>query len=71
MSSIISINEAFEQNIFSKSLIGEDGDLLDYLLTPEIERIEKLLDDSEQMTAAMLAMQLVKSLCIHFIEDEH
>jgi hypothetical protein len=48
-----------------------DGDMLNSLLVPETERMEKLLDDGEQLTAATLAMQLVKSLCIHFVEDEH
>jgi hypothetical protein len=69
--SVISINPEYEQNIFNGRWIGIDGDLLNFLLIPETERIEKLLDDGEQMTAATLAMQLVKSLCIHFVEDEH
>jgi hypothetical protein len=69
--SVISINPEYEQNIFNGRWIGIDGDLLNFLLIPETERIEKLLDDGEQMTAATLAMQLIKSLCIHFVEDEH
>jgi hypothetical protein len=69
--SVISINPEYEQNIFNGRWIGIDGDLLNFLLIPETERIEKLLDDGEQMIAANLAMQLVKSLCIHFVEDEH
>jgi hypothetical protein len=69
--SVIPINPEYEQNIFNGRWIGIDGDLLNFLLIPETERIEKLLDDGERLTAATLAMQLVKSLCIHFVEDEH
>ncbi len=71
MTSVIQINPEYERDIFNGRWIGIDGDLLNFLLIPETERIEKLLDDGEQMTAATLAMQLIKSLCIHFVEDEH
>lgn len=69
--SVIPINSEYERDIFNGRWIGIDGDLLNFLLIPETKRIEKLLDDGEQLTAATLAMQLVKSLCIHFVEDEH
>jgi hypothetical protein len=69
--SVIPINAEYEQNIFDGKWIGIDGDLLNYQLITETDRIEKLLDVGEQMIAATLAIQLVKSLCIHFVEDEH
>jgi hypothetical protein len=70
--SIIPLNLDFERDIFNVDFIGEDGDLLDYKILPEVERITAMLSHrEEQPKAALLTMQLIKSLCCHYIMDEH
>jgi hypothetical protein len=70
--SIIPLNPDYERDIFNVDFIGEDGDLLDFKISPEVERITAMLSHrDEQSQAALLTMQLIKSLCRHFIMDEH
>jgi hypothetical protein len=70
--SIIPLNLDYERDIFNVDFIGEDGDLLDFKILPEVERITAMLSHrDEQSRAALLTMQLIKSLCRHYIMDEH
>jgi hypothetical protein len=69
--SLIPINADFETRVFSSGCVGPDGIVLDAFLSPEADKIERMLAVGEQMKAAQLAMQLTKSLCLHYISDEH
>jgi hypothetical protein len=70
--SIIPLNLDYERDIFNVDFIGEDGDLLDFKISPEVDRITAMLSHrDEQSQAALLTMQLIKSLCRNFIIDEH
>jgi hypothetical protein len=70
--SIIPLNLDYERDIFNVDFIGEDGELLDFKISPEVEHITAMLSHrNEQPKAALLTMQLIKSLCRHYIMDEH
>jgi ribosomal protein S1 len=67
---MIVINSQYEK-IFTENPVGPDGDIIDTYISMEADKICNLLSEGQQMEAATLAMQLIKSLCRHFIEDEH
>jgi hypothetical protein len=45
--------------------------LIDREIRKEVSHLQQMFNDGPQMEAAVLAMQLIKSLCRHFVEDEH
>ena len=69
--SVIPLNEDYETRIFASSNIGWDCDLISYLMHDENERIMALANRGEYQEAALRFMQLAKSMCRHFISDEH
>jgi hypothetical protein len=68
---MITINKDYEERIFIGKPVGEDGDLIDREIRKEVSHLQQMFNDGPQMEAAVLAMQLIKSLCRHFVEDEH
>ena len=69
--SVIPLNEDYETRIFASSNVGWDCDLISYLMHDENERIKALANRGEYQEAALRFMQLAKSMCRHFISDEH
>ena len=69
--SAIPLNEDYETRIFASSNVGWDCDLISYLMHEENERIKALANRGEYQEAALRFMQLTKSMCRHFISDEH
>ena len=69
--SVIPLNEDYETRIFASSNVGWDCDLISYLMHDENERIKALANRGEYQEAALRFMQLAKSMCRHFINDEH
>ena len=69
--SVIPLNEDYETRIFASSNVGWDCDLISYLMHDENERIMSLANRGEYQEAALRFMQLAKSMCRHFISDEH
>lgn len=69
--SVIPLNEDYETRIFASSNVGWDSDLISYLMHDENERIKALANRGEYQEAALRFMQLAKSMCRHFISDEH
>ena len=69
--SVIPLNEDYETRIFASSNVGWDCDLISYLMHEENERIMALSNRGEYQEAALRFMQLAKSMCRHFISDEH
>ena len=69
--SVIPLNEDYETRIFASSNVGWDCDLISYLMHEENERIKALANRGEYQEAALRFMQLAKSMCRHFISDEH
>lgn len=69
--SIIPMNPEYERKIFSRNNIDFECDTIWHLMLNEEEKIKKLIETGNIQTAALLYMQLAKSLCIHFVDDEH
>ena len=69
--SVIPLNEDYETRIFASSNVGWDCDLISYLMHEENERIMAVANRGEYQEAALRFMQLAKSMCRHFISDEH
>ena len=69
--SVIPLNEDYETKIFARSIVGWECDLISFLMHDENERIKALANRGEYQEAALRFMQLAKSMCRHFISDEH
>ena len=69
--SVIPLNENYETRIFASSNVGWDCDYISLLMHDENERIKALANRGEYQEAALRFMQLAKSMCRHFISDEH
>ena len=69
--SVIPLNENYETRIFASSNVGWDCDFISLLMHEENERIKAMANRGEYQEAALRFMQLAKSMCRHFISDEH
>ena len=69
--SVIPLNEDYEKLIFNERNIDEDCDYIAHLMWDEVEVIEQLVADGQYMEASMKFMQMTKSMCRHFVLDEH
>ena len=69
--SVIPLNEDYETKTFARSNVGWECDLISFLMHDENERIKALANRGEYQEAALRFMQLAKSMCRHFISDEH
>ena len=69
--SVIPLNEDYETRIFASSNVGWDCNLISLLMYEANERIMALANRGEYQEAALRFMQLAKSMCRHFISDEH
>ena len=69
--SLIPLNKDYEQNIFNRKNVDWDCYSIWQLMLEENKNIEKLLDVGEYQTAALMFLQLTKSMCRHFVIDRH
>ena len=69
--SIIPLNPDYEMRIFNSRNIGWDCDQIWHLMLEENKRIERLAEQGDYQEAALRFMQMTKSMCRHFVEDEH
>ena len=69
--SLIPLNPDYETRIFNSRNIGWDCDQIWQLMLEENKRIERLAEQSDYQEAALRFMQMTKSMCRHFVEDEH
>ena len=69
--SIIPLNLDYENRIFNRNNIGWDCDLICYVMLEENKQIERLVEQGDYQEAALRFMQMTKSMCRHFVEDEH
>ena len=68
---IIPLNPDYEMRIFNSRNIGWDCDQIWHLMLEENKRIERLAEQGDYQEAALRFMQMTKSMCRHFVEDEH
>lgn len=69
--SLIPLNKDYEQHIFSRRNVDWDCYSIWQLMLEENKNIEKLLAVGEYQTAALMFLQLTKSMCRHFVIDRH
>lgn len=69
--SLIPLNPDYETRIFNRRNIGWDCDQIWHLMLEENKRIERLAEQGDYQEAALRFMQMTKSMCRHFVEDEH
>ena len=69
--SLIPLNADYEMRIFNSRNISWDCDQIWHLMLEENKRIERLAKQGDYQEAALRFMQMTKSMCRHFVEDEH
>lgn len=69
--SLIPLNKDYEQRIFNKRNVDWDCYSIWLLMLEENKNIETLLAVGEYQTAALMFLQLTKSMCRHFVMDRH
>ena len=69
--SLIPLNPDYEMRIFNSRNIGWDYDQIWHLMLEENKGIERLAEQGDYQEAALRFMQMTKSMCRHFVEDEH
>ena len=69
--SIIPLNLDYETRIFNRRNISWDCDQIWHLMLEENKQIERLAEQGDYQEAALRFMQMTKSMCRHFVEDEH
>lgn len=69
--SVIPLNEDYESRIFNSRNVGWNCDLIWQLMLEENRKIERLIAKGQYMDAALKFMQMTKSMCRHFVMDEH
>lgn len=69
--SIIPINEDYETRIFNRRNVGCDCNEIWQLMLEENRKIEKQIQRGDYKGAALKFMQMTKSMCRHFVMDEH
>ena len=69
--SLIPLNKDYEQNIFNIRNVDWDCYSIWQLMLEENKNIEKSLAVGEYQAAALMFLQLTKSMCRHFVIDRH
>lgn len=69
--SLIPLNPNYESMIFNRQNVTWDLTIIDIQVGSEAKRIKTLAEIGNYMDAATNFLQLTKSMCKHFIEDEH
>lgn len=69
--SLIPLNQNYESMIFNRRNVTWDLTIIDIQVSQEAKLIKTLAEIGDYMTAATNFLQLTKSMCKHFIEDEH
>ena len=67
---MIEINSRYEE-IFNPDNINQDCDGIASLMSVEADFIKEALDAELYKQAVTMYLQLLKSMCKHFVEDEH
>lgn len=69
--SLIPLNKDYEQHIFNRRNVDWDCYSIWQLMLEENKNIEKSLAIGEYQAAALMFLQLTKSMCRHFVIDRH
>ena len=69
--SLIPLNKDYEERIFNHRNIGWDCHAIWQLMLAENKKIEKQIAAGEYQRAALMFLQMTKSMCRHFVMDRH
>lgn len=69
--SLIPLNPDYETMIFNRRHVTWEFTVIDIQVSSECDWIRALAEKGDHMSAATHFLQLTKSMCKHFIEDEH
>ena len=69
--SLIPLNKDYEEHIFNHRYVNWDCSTIWQRMLEENKNIEQLLATGEYQTAALMFLQLTKSMCRHFVIDRH
>ena len=69
--SLIPLNKDYEERIFNHRNVGWDFHTIWQLMLDENKKIEKQIVAGEYQKAALVFMQMTKSMCRHFVIDRH
>ena len=69
--SLIPLNKDYEERIFNHRNVGWDFHTIWQLMLDENKKIEKQITAGEYKTAALMFLQMTKSMCRHFVMDRH
>lgn len=69
--SLIPLNKDYEECIFDHRNVGWDCHTIWQLMLDENKKIEKQIAAGEYKTAALMFLQMTKSMCRHFVMDRH
>lgn len=69
--SLIPLNKDYEEHIFNHRYVDWDCSTIWQRMLEENKNIEKLLAVGEYQVAALMFLQLTKSMCRHFVIDRH
>jgi hypothetical protein len=67
----IPLNKDYEERIFNRRNVSWDCDKIWQLMLDENKNIEKQIATGEYQKAALMFLQLTKSMCRHFVMDRH
>lgn len=67
---MIELNSQYEM-IFDPRNIDDDCDKIAGLMSSEVNVIKEAMDAGLFKQAVTMYLQLLKAMCIHFVEDEH
>ncbi len=67
---MIQLNPRYEE-IFDTRNLDEDCDGIAQLISVETEKMKEVLDAGLYKQAVTMYLQMLKSMCEHFIKDEH
>ena len=69
--SLIPLNKDYEERIFNRRNVGWDCYTIWQLMLDENKKIEKQIAAGEYQKAALMFLQMTKSMCRHFVIDRH
>lgn len=69
--SVIPLNPEYEQHIFARRFVDWNLDKIYSRMMAEHKSISRQLKDGNYQQAALQYMQLLKSMCRHYVKDEH
>ena len=67
---MIEINPRYEQ-IFNVRNIDDECTKIANMMSTEVELLNEALDAGKYKQAVKMYLQLLKAMCVHFVEDEH